>query len=206
MGGDCKQVQVGFSAGNQYGVYNKKLNNRVQIKSLSSCQQNQTIFSLDNKEIFSSGCNRKGNECFANLKIIYFECVGFGVVDRKFVPITGGGLVTVSGPCFHRQAKKILCNFEHVQTVGRKSGPNTALCPLPLFTRLGPHVLQLSDDNGTTFKFNTLLRIGEVLLYILTLHATSSIQLCEIKSHFTILIPPFSTSSLPCTRCDVSRQ
>ena len=92
--------------------------------------------------------------------------LGFGVADHKFVSITGGGLVTVSGPCFHRQAKKILCSFEHVQTVGRKSGPTSVLCPLPLFTRLGPHVLQLSDDDGGSFKFSVLLHIGEEFILL----------------------------------------
>lgn len=99
-------------------------------------------------------------------------CVGAGVVDRKFVPITGGGLVSIKGPCFSNPNNKLTCKFEHVhmpriirghvsQTEGKIAGPSSALCPLPLFNRLGPSVLNISDNNGATFKFHVVLNVGK---------------------------------------------
>ena len=101
----------------------------------------------------------------------YFS-VGAAVVDRKFIPVTGGGLITIKGPCFLNLDSKIICEFEHGQiaqaiyghpsrTIGKTTGSNSALCPLPLFARLGPSVLNISDDDGATFKFYVVLNIGK---------------------------------------------
>ena len=94
------------------------------------------------------------------------------MVDRKFIPLTGGGLVTIKGPCFPNPDTTITCKFEHgqiaraiyghvSQTIGKTTGPTSALCPLPLFARLGPSVLNISDDDGATFKFHVVLNIGK---------------------------------------------
>jgi len=85
------------------------------------------------------------------------------IVDKKFIPITGSGSIKVSGPCFMSQ-NKVTCKFEHTETIGRVINSNTALCPLPLFIRLGRHYLLLSDDDGNTFKFYTIINIGKIFL------------------------------------------
>ena len=83
------------------------------------------------------------------------------VTDKKFIPITGGGTIKLTGPCFKSRNKKVTCQFEHTETVGRIINLNTALCPLPLFTRLGQHRLWLSEDSGNTFSFYTIINIGK---------------------------------------------
>jgi len=90
-------------------------------------------------------------------------CVGAAIIDKKYIPITGGGLVTVSGPSYQPQAARILCKFEHIQTIGKLTSSSVGLCPLPLFNRLGQHVLWISDDDGTTFNFYTVFNIGKHL-------------------------------------------
>ena len=47
-------------------------------------------------------------------------------------------------------------------TVGRTISLETALCPLPLFTRLGQHHLWLSEDIGITFNFHAVINIGKI--------------------------------------------
>ena len=88
------------------------------------------------------------------------------IVDRKNIPITGGGLIQLTGPCFKSQDTQVICKFEHYETVGRIINSSTALCPLPLFIRLGQHFLWLSDDNGNTFTYYTIINIGKVYTYI----------------------------------------
>ena len=85
------------------------------------------------------------------------------VTDKKFIPITGGGIIKLTGPCFKSRNKKVTCKFEHTETVGRITDLNTALCPLPLFTRLGQHRLWLSEDSGNTFNFYTMINIGKYI-------------------------------------------
>ena len=92
-----------------------------------------------------------------------FIPVGAAITDRKYIPIIGGGLVTVSAPCYKPQADKILCKFEHVQTIGKLNSSSVGLCPLPLFSKLGQHVLWISDDDGATFNYYTVLNIGKHL-------------------------------------------
>ena len=89
--------------------------------------------------------------------------IGSAIVDKKFIPITGGGAITITGPCFQSLIRKVICNFEHTKTTGAIIGSNTALCPLPLFTRLGQHRLWLSEDNGHSFNFHTIINIGKIL-------------------------------------------
>ena len=85
-------------------------------------------------------------------------------------------MITIKGPCFSNLDSKIICEFEHGQiaqaiyghpsrTIGETTGSNSALCPLPLFARLGPSILNISDDDGATFKFYVVLNIGKNLYY-----------------------------------------
>ena len=94
----------------------------------------------------------------------YFVYAGSMVTDKRFIPITGGDTVKITGPCFKSQNKMVTCKFEHTETVGRIIDLNTALCPLPLFTRLGQHHLWLSEDNGNTFNFYTIINIGKIII------------------------------------------
>jgi len=56
-----------------------------------------------------------------------------------------------------------MCKFEHIETTGKLTSLRVGLCPLPLFNRLGQHVLWISDDDGKTFNFYTVLNIGKDL-------------------------------------------
>ena len=94
--------------------------------------------------------------------LIHHLCTGSLIVDKKFIPITGGGVIKIIGPCFQLENVTIICKFEHTTTIGRTISLETALCPLPLFTRLGQHLLWISEDNGTTFDFHAVINIGMI--------------------------------------------
>lgn len=90
---------------------------------------------------------------------ITFSYLGTMIVDKKFIPVTGGGTVKVTGPCFKPWNKRIKCKFEHTETTGKIISSDTALCPLPLYTTLGEHILWLSEDNGNTFNFYAVIYV-----------------------------------------------
>ena len=89
------------------------------------------------------------------------------IVDKKYVPVTGGGAITITGPCFQSLIKKVICKFEHTETTGVIIDSNNALCPLPLFTRLGQHVIWLSEDNERTFNFYAIINISKLSILMM---------------------------------------
>ena len=122
----------------------------------------------------------------------YHLSTGSLIVDKKFIPITGGGAIKIYGACFLLQDVKVICRFEHATTIGRIISSDSALCPLPLFTRLGQHLLWLSEDNGITFNSHAVINIGKIYnLYIHTnIVATwySSYILCVLQVILMVLV------------------
>ena len=72
----------------------------------------------------------------------------------------------MTGPTFGSPSKKLTCKFEHTETIGRVISVHVAFCPLPLFTRLGQHILWISDDTGGSFKFYAVMNIGKIPSFV----------------------------------------
>ena len=104
----------------------------------------------------------------------YLLGTGSMIVDKKYVAVTGGGAITITGPCFQSLTKKVICKFEHTETTGEIIDSNNALCPLPLFTRLGQHVIRLSENNGATFNFYAMINISKLSMLIVVTYGKVS--------------------------------
>ena len=90
--------------------------------------------------------------------------------DPDTPSIIGGGVMRLTGPCFSMEIEKITCLFTDEEgdvtsftdhrsfTTNRVINGITvneqAVCPLPLFRRLGDHNVTVTLSNGTEYTGN----------------------------------------------------
>ena len=99
--------------------------------------------------------------------------------DPDTPSIINGGVMLLTGPCFSKKIEKITCLFTDkegdVTNVTRMvmervingiTVNEQAVCPLPLFRRLGIHTVTVNLSNGTQYSGD--FTVGTVSIYIHT--------------------------------------
>ena len=93
--------------------------------------------------------------------------------DPNTPSIIGGGVMLLTGPCFSKEIENITCLFtdeegdvtsftdhRNITTKRVISGITVyeqAVCPLPLFRRLGDHNVTVTLSNGTQYTGNFIV-------------------------------------------------
>ena len=134
------------------------------------------------------------------LNIIITSSLSIVLVDPETPTIINGGIMTLSGPSFNTTSshEKITCVFTDDDGDVTEMFPHTfarpingiivnckAICPMPLFRKLGPHNLIVTLNN-TKFEGEFIVGKGgvqlfvSVCIYIYILCASGYMMCCEI--------------------------
>ena len=96
-----------------------------------------------------------------------YVCIDILTPDPDTPSIISGGVMRLTGPCFSMEIEKITCLFtdeegdvtsftDHNDITTKRdikgiTVNEQAVCPLPLFRRLGNHNVTVTLENGTQY-------------------------------------------------------
>ena len=113
---------------------------------------------------------------FTFIFAIIMLCLGIRIINPKTPTIINGGTMQLIGPCFNGSVEPITCVFtdkdgdvtsfvdenglEKFKQIKGITVNQKAICPIPLFRRLGSHnvTITITSNNGV---FSTAFEVGK---------------------------------------------